>query len=127
MVQRIAGPEAIIASRLSHDVGVAQPTLSKWLRQAEGRMGRVKLGSPPPPPRRPEDWSPEARLRIVLEASRLSEEELGAFLRREGLQEAVLAEWKAASLEALNRSGSPARTRSGCESWRSSCAARTRR
>ena len=107
MVQRMAGPEAISANRLSQEVGIGQPTLSKWLRQAEGRMGSVKLGSPPPPPRRPEDWSPEERLRIVLEASRLSEEELGAFLRREGLQEAVLAEWKAAALDALKPQRKP--------------------
>ena len=107
MVQRMAGPEAISANRLSQEVGIGQPTLSKWLRQAEGRMGSVKLGSPPPSPRRPEDWSPEERLRIVLEASRLSEEELGAFLRREGLQEAVLAEWKAAALDALKPQRKP--------------------
>jgi transposase len=36
-----------------------------------------------------------------MEASRLPEEELGAFLRREGISEVVLAEWKAAMLEAL--------------------------
>jgi transposase len=103
----MAGPEAISANRLSQEVGIGQPTLSKWLRRAEGRMGSVKLGSPPPPPRRPEDCSPEERLRIVLEASRLSEEELGAFLRREGLQEAVLAEWKAAALDALKAQRKP--------------------
>jgi transposase len=31
----------------------------------------------------------------------LSDEELGAFLRREGVSEAVLSEWKAAALDAL--------------------------
>lgn len=36
-----------------------------------------------------------------MEASRLRDEELGAFLRREGVHEATLAEWKAAVLEAL--------------------------
>jgi transposase len=36
-----------------------------------------------------------------MEASRLRDEELGALLRREGIHEAVLAEWKAAVLEAL--------------------------
>jgi transposase-like protein len=52
-------------------------------------------------PRRAEDWSAEERLRAVLEASRLSDEQLGAFLRREGLHEATLREWRAAALEAL--------------------------
>ena len=36
-----------------------------------------------------------------MEASRLRDEELGAFLRREGIHEATLAEWKAVVLEAL--------------------------
>jgi transposase len=104
MVQRMVGPAALSANRLSQEIGIGQPTLSKWLRQAEGRMGRVKFVSPPPPPRlprRPEDWSPEERLRAVMEASRLSDDELGAFLRREGIPETVLAEWKTAVLEAL--------------------------
>jgi transposase-like protein len=104
MVQRMVGPAALSANRLSREVGIGQPTLSKWLRSAEGRIGDVKFDSPPPPPRsprRPEDWSPEERLRAVMESARLSDEELGTFLRREGLQEVILEEWKAAALEAL--------------------------
>jgi transposase len=112
MVQRMVGPEAISANRLSQEIGIGQPTLSKWLRDASGRMPGVKFDSPPPSPRsprRPEDWSPEERLRAVLEASQLSDEKLGAFLRREGISEVVLAEWKSAMLEAL----SPQRKTSG--------------
>lgn len=37
----------------------------------------------------------------MLEASRLAGTELGAFLRREGLHEATLREWKSSVLEAL--------------------------
>jgi transposase len=111
MVQRMVGPAALSANRLSQEIGIGQPTLSKWLRQAEGRMGRVEFDSPPPSPpspRRPEDWSPEERLRAVMEASRLSDDELGAFLRREGIPEAVLAEWRTAVLEALAPQRKPA-------------------
>lgn len=100
----MVGPAGMSASRLAREVGIGQPTLSKWLRDAQGRIGAVKFDAPPPPPsnpRRPEDWSPEERLQAVLEASRLKDEELGAFLRRKGLHEAILTEWKAAALEAL--------------------------
>lgn len=106
MVQRMVGPAAMSASRLALEVGVGQPTLSKWLRDAQGNLGDVKFDSPPPPPtnpRRPEDWSPEERLQAVLEASGLKDAELGAFLRRKGLHESVLAEWKAAALGALSQ------------------------
>jgi transposase-like protein len=44
--------------------------------------------------RRPQDFSPEEKLRIVQQASQLQDAELGAFLRREGLHEADLAEWR---------------------------------
>jgi transposase len=104
MVQRMVGPGAISANRLAQEIGIGQPTLSKWLRDASGTMRDVKFDSPPPSPRsprRPEDWSPEERLRAVMEASRLSEGQLGAYLRREGISEAVLADWKAAMLDAL--------------------------
>ena len=71
MVQRMVGPAAISANRLALEIGIWQPTFSKWLRDASGRMPGVKFDSPPPSPRsprRPEDWSPEERLRAVTEA-----------------------------------------------------------
>jgi transposase len=49
----------------------------------------------------PHQWTAEERLRVVLEASRLSDEELGAFLRTEGLHQSQLEEWRAAVIEAL--------------------------
>lgn len=102
MVQRMVGPNAVSANRLSSEVGISQSSLSQWLRESGGRMDRVKLGPPPNPnSRRPEDWSAEERLRVVMEAARLRDDELGAFLRREGIHEATLAEWRAAVLEAL--------------------------
>jgi transposase-like protein len=45
-------------------------------------------------------WTAEEKVRVVFEASRLSEEELGAFLRREGLHESQLEEWRTAVTEA---------------------------
>jgi transposase len=102
MVQRLVGPEAVSANQLAQEVGVHQATLSRWLRDSKDRMGSMKLGPPPKrDSRRPEDWSAEERLRVVTEAARLEDDELGAFLRREGIHEATLAEWKAAILEAL--------------------------
>ena len=103
MVQRMVGPNAVSANRLSAEVGISQSSLSQWLRESGGRMGRVKLGPSPSDrnSRRPDDWSAEERLRVVMEAARLRDDELGAFLRREGIHEATLAEWKTAVLEAL--------------------------
>src|SRR4051812_36806277 len=80
MVQRMVGPNAASANRFSEEVGISQASLSQWLRESGGRMGTVKLGPYPPDARRPEDWSAEERLRFVMEASRLRDEEFGAFL-----------------------------------------------
>jgi transposase-like protein len=108
MVQRLTGPRAVSAMSLSSEVGISQSTLSRWLRAAKGTLEDMPKVSRPrvpasttPAPRRAEDWPPEERLRVVTEASRLSDEELGAFLRREGLHEATLREWRTAALEAL--------------------------
>ena len=46
MVQRMVGPTALSASGLARQVGIAQPTLSKWLRDAQGSIGAVKFDSP---------------------------------------------------------------------------------
>ena len=50
--------------------------------------------------RRPEDITPEEKLRLVQQAGRLDGAELGAFLRREGVHEADLAEWRTQANEA---------------------------
>lgn len=111
MVQRMSGPRGKTATALAPEVGIPQPTLSRWLRAAQASVAVMSKGpaqvtdpSPEQPakaPKRPEDWSAEERLRAVVESSRLSEDELGAFLRREGLHEATLRQWRVAALEGL--------------------------
>ncbi len=100
MVQKMTVPGGPSANQLAEQVGVGQPTLSRWLREAAtvepmSRAHKHKPSrSPVPAPRRPQDWSAEEKLRAVREAGELSDDELGAFLRREGLREAQLTEWR---------------------------------
>jgi transposase len=100
MVRRMIGTERISASSLSGEVGVAQPTLSRWAREARtiAPMNQKKnnRNSSTPPHR----WTAEEKLDAVLEAASLSDDELGAFLRRRGLHEAQLREWRAIVLRA---------------------------
>ena len=51
--------------------------------------------------KRPQDWSLEEKLQIMLESSALSDKELGAFLRSKGLHEGMLKEWRALVKNAL--------------------------
>ena len=86
----MAGSERISANALSREVGVAQPTLSRWL-QAGRKMGAMSNESTPQ--RRPRR-SAEDKVRLVMKAEMLSADELGVFLRTEGIHEATLKEWR---------------------------------
>jgi len=102
MVQRLLGPGRVSQCSLSRETGVPQPTLSQWLREATtvGPM-KQKRASGSGSVGRPKERSPEEKLRIVIEAASLSGEELGALLRREGIHETTLQEWRTVALEAL--------------------------
>jgi transposase-like protein len=52
--------------------------------------------------RSPREWTTEEKLKAVVTAAELSGEEFGAFLRREGLHEAQLQEWRDALQAALD-------------------------
>lgn len=100
MVKRMTGPRPITATALEAESGVPQPTLSRWLREAStlpqmgARDNKQNNGMP-------KQWTPEQRLRVVLEASQLPADKLGELLRREGLHGAQLEEWRKAMLAAL--------------------------
>ncbi|MBN1931489.1 MAG: helix-turn-helix transcriptional regulator, partial [Desulfobacterales bacterium] len=91
IVQQMSGPDALSAGALCKEVGIPQTTLSRWLREA-------CIASPfqfpvnnevtmTMPSRRPQDWSVEEKLQVVLEAASVLEEQLGVFLRgHEGLE-----------------------------------------
>lgn len=64
-------------------------------------MGIVPTKKKPGRPRNAGRWSPSEKLRIINEASVLDGEELGAFMRREGLHDSDLQEMRAAALEGL--------------------------
>lgn len=118
VVQRMLLPNGPSANRLSQEVGVGQPTLSRWLREATTLEPVTKRRKPPAPQsrtieqKRPEDRGAAEKLRLMLEASVLPEGELGEFLRRHGLHEADLVAWREAALSALS-GGSAVQSRPG--------------
>ena len=98
MVKKMVAPNGWSATALSEEVGVPQSTLSRWLRDVRRLPDVTK---PKDEKRSPKKWTPEEKLRVVTEAGRLSDDELGAFLRREGVREEQLAQWREAIEEAL--------------------------
>jgi len=107
MVERLSGPHAISQAALAAEIKVPQSTLSRWVRRA-GTVARPMPPAddstqPPPPPKRPQDWTPEEKWALVIEAAAVPPAELGALLRRRGVHEAQLVEWRAAALAGLQR------------------------
>ena len=114
-ISRMIGPLAMKPEALSGETGITSKTLSLWLEQA-GNVSAMDTNDdekvpPAEPRRRPEDWPAEEKLRVLGEAARLEGAKLGALLRREGLHEADLAEWRATALASLGPP--PKRPRSG--------------
>jgi transposase-like protein len=109
MIQKMTGPTAMSATALSKQFEVPQATLSKWLRtagftssygfpnNAHGYRDMTNVKGP----KRPNDWSAEDKLKVVMEAAALEEDQLGAFLRQKGLHLTHLEQWRMQILEAL--------------------------
>lgn len=99
MVQRLSAPNAISAIKLAKEVGVSQSALSRWLEVARTVEPMTK--------ERPSDRavltgstrSAAEKVRIVMAAAALGPGELGAFLRREGVHEAELEQWRVAVVD----------------------------
>ncbi len=64
----------------------------------------------------PRQWSAAEKLQVVVEATALSDDELGEFLRRKGLHASQLEEWHRLATEAL--SGPKKRARKSPEARR---------
>lgn len=91
-------PNAPSASAVSREVGVPLVTVLRWRERARTLT--------PMSSDEPKHWSLEEKLRVVVEAAKHSDKEMGSFLRREGLHEEQLVEWREAVAGAL---GSPRR------------------
>jgi len=119
MIQKMTGPDAISATALSKQVDVPQSTLSKWLRTAGvgpsygfpnnaheyTKMAKITDS------KRPNDWGAEDKLKVVMEASSLDDEQLGAFLRSKGLHQTHLEQWRSQILNALQNGCSKKKSR----------------
>ena len=65
--------------------------------------------------RRPDDWSPQERLQAVFESQGMDEDQLGAFLRKNGLHSNNLVDWKAEALSEAAKKKVPGRPRKNPE------------
>ncbi len=114
MIQKMTEPNAVSATALSKQVDVSQATLSKWLRMAgvgpsyvfPNNSHEYTKMSKISDPKRPNDWSADDKLKVVIEASSLDDEQLGAFLRSKGLHQNHLDQWRSQMLNGLQNGSS---------------------
>jgi transposase len=96
LVERMLMPNPRSMTTLARETGVADATLYRWRNEATLRAVSTdrsddKHTSSTKPPH---TWTPEEKLAVVLEAAAVPEAELGVFLRRKGVHEAQLVEWR---------------------------------
>ena len=100
MVKRMTGRGAVSALALSKEVNVSQATLSRWKREASSVLD---VTDEERAPKRAQDWTPEEKVKAVMETAGLSEAELGAYLRRNGLHAEQLDAWRKEAMEAAQQ------------------------
>jgi len=102
MIEKMLGPDGITARELAEEAGVATVTLRRWRKEATlgAKVGQKSSGKRP---RRRGAYMPKEKIRIVMEAAALPEDELGAFLRREGLHSADLERLREEVMQAAEK------------------------
>ena len=98
VLKKLLPPHNHSVASVATEEGISDATLYSWLKQC-----RVK--GVPVPGYTPGDseWSPDAKLAVVIETATLSEAELGAYCREKGLYPEQIQQWKAACLEGAGR------------------------
>lgn len=89
MIEKLTGANAMSGRALSAETGIAQETLSRWLRDANSLPG-VEIK------KRTRHWSIDEKIRVLSEASKTSGADLPALLEREGLLRAEFEQWRLA-------------------------------
>lgn len=103
LVRRMAGPRGVSASALEVEVGVPQPTLSRWLRDAGSVDGMAENnGRTSGQARARKTWTATEKLRILGATSGVDDAKLGEILRREGLHSDDLTRWREEALQGLS-------------------------
>jgi len=116
MIQRMSVPGGPSANALAQEVGVHQGTLSRWLRRAGKVQGMSDETSKKS--RRPQDWTAPEKQEAVLKAAGLPDEQLGSFLRREGLHQTHLQQWRQQMLQGLEEKPKGGRSAKSLEARR---------
>lgn len=101
MVGRLVGPGGPSARSLAAEAGVSAATLHRWRHATLRAVGDKHEHDDTVEVKAERPTTAMEKAKLVAEASQLSDAQLGAFLRRHGVFEAELVEWREAMEEAF--------------------------
>lgn len=96
VVGRMLEPGAPSIGLLAKEVGVNAGTLYRWRSASLAAVSTDEVPPEAPPPKRRSELTAFDKMRLLVETADLEGEARGAFLRRHGLHEADLDEWRRA-------------------------------
>ncbi len=90
MIERLTGKNPLNPSQLARETGIRQQNLSRWLDEARSLplVTSEKRSVP--------KWTVEQKARVLAEASKLTGDQLTAYLQREGVKLADFERWRLA-------------------------------
>lgn len=98
MVRKMLGPKGQSATSLANEAGVSIPTLIRWRRKA-CTMGDMTSNNDS---KRAQDWTALEKMQAILDTSKMSDAELGKYLRAKGLHSQTLEQWRETAEEELS-------------------------
>lgn len=98
LLAKAFAPNAPSHVELARQAGIPYPTLYQWIYMSK----KSKKIQPNGASMRPKDRSPEAKFQAVIDTLQMSEEERGAYCRKQGFYPHHLEEWKSQILAGLD-------------------------
>jgi transposase len=89
MIARLTGPNAVSATQLARETGIAQQNLSRWLCEARNLPFAASGDGIV-------FWTVQQKARIIAQAAALAGEELTNYLEREGVKLECFRRWRLA-------------------------------
>lgn len=93
VIKKMMPPNPVSVAQLSKDMGVSDVTLYKWRKDYRNRGIVV-----PSDQSKPESWSAEDKLAVVIETASLNEIQLSEYCRNKGLYPEQVVQWKESAL-----------------------------
>lgn len=109
VIKRMMPPNPVSVPQLCKETGVSDVTLYKWRK--EYRNGGITV---PRDHSKPENWTAEDKLAVVIETSGLNSAKLSEYCRTKGLYLEQVQQWKTAALSGYQHNAQVEKEKSRC-------------